>query len=96
MKEVAPLLNGMRIIDELLQSLEERGYEIKRGKYISIKAPGQKRFVRTKTLGEEYTEDSLNIRITYRDMGTGVTPEQSEPSKLGEAYAAVLHDVRVL
>ena len=83
-------------LDELLQTLEERGYEIKRGKYISIKAPRQERFVRTKTLGEDYTEDSLNIRITYRDMGTGVTPAQDEQSKLSRAYAAVLNDVRIL
>ena len=61
-----------------------------------MKAPGQERFVRTKTLGEEYTEDSLNIRITYRDMGTGVTPAQDEQSKLSRAYAAILHDIRVL
>ena len=76
--------------------LEERGYEVKRGKYISIKAPGQQRFVRTKTLGEEYTEDSLNTRILYREVGAGTTPSQNEQTKLSEAYAAILHDVRIL
>ena len=94
--EIDKLIGEVTSLDELLQLLEERGYEIKRGKYISIKAPGQERFVRTKTLGEEYTENSLNIRITYRDMGTGMTPAQDEQSKLSQAYAVVLHDVRVL
>ncbi len=74
--EIDKLIPSVTSLDELFQLLEERGYEIKRGKYISIKSPGQERFVRTKTLGEEYTENSLNIRITYRDMGTGMTPAQ--------------------
>ena len=94
--EIDKLIPTVNSLDELLQLLEERGYEVKRGKYISIKAPGQERFVRTKTLGEEYTEESLNIRITYRDMGASVTPILDEQTKLGEAYAAVLHDVRIL
>ncbi len=94
--EIDKLIGEVTSLDELLQLLEEREYEIKRGKYISIKAPGQKRFVRTKTLGEEYTKESLNIRITYRDVGAGVSPEQHEQIKLGEAYAAVLNDVRIL
>ena len=89
---VDELIGSVSSLDELMQTLEERGYEVKRGKYISVKAPGQERFIRTKTLGEEYTEDSLNIRITYRDMGTGVTPAQ----ELSRAYSAVLNDVRIL
>ncbi len=94
--EIDKLIGEVSSLDELLRLLEEREYEIKRGKYISIKAPGQERFVRTKTLGEEYTEDSLKIRITYRDMGAGMTPAQDEQSKLSQAYAAVLNDVRIL
>lgn len=94
--EIDRLIPTVTSFDELLQLLEEQGYEVKHGKNISIKAPGQERFVRTKTLGEEYTEESLNIRITYRDIGSGVAPAQAEQSKLTQAYAAVLNDVRVL
>ncbi|MBR0528249.1 MAG: relaxase/mobilization nuclease domain-containing protein [Ruminococcus sp.] len=94
--EIDKLISTVTSLDELLQLLKERGYEIKRGKYISIKVPGQERFVRTKSLGEDYTEDSLKIRITYRDVGTGMTPTQDEQSKLRQAYAAVLNDVRLL
>ncbi len=95
-QEIDSLIGSANSLDELLQTLEERGYEVKRGKYFSIRAPGQERFVRTKTLGEEYTEESLNIRITYRDMGTGMTPTQDEQNNLSQAYAAVLNDVRIL
>ena len=94
--EIDKLIPIATSLDEFLQTLEERGYEIKRGKYISIKAPGQERFVRTKTLGDEYTKDSLNIRITYRDIGTGTTPSEDKQTKLSQAYSTVLHDVRIL
>ncbi len=94
--EIDCLIPTISSLDELLQELEEYGYEIKRGKYISIRAPGQERFVRTKTLGDEYTEDSLNTRIRYRDVGTGNTPEQTANSKLQAAYVAIIGDIRIL
>ena len=50
-------------IDDLLRRLEAEGYEIKRGKYISFRAPGQERFTRAKTLGEAYTEEAIAERI---------------------------------
>ena len=90
------LIGSVNSLDELLQALEEQGYEVKRGKYISVKAPGQERFVRTKTLGEEYTEESLNTRIIYREMGAGTTPAQDSRSQLRAAYVAIIGDVRTL
>ncbi|MBR1383906.1 MAG: relaxase/mobilization nuclease domain-containing protein [Ruminococcus sp.] len=90
------LIGSVNSIDELLQVLEECGYEIKRGKHISIKAPGQQRFVRTKTLGEEYTEDSLKTRIIYREVDAGATPSMDNKSQLRAAYVAIIGDVRIL
>ena len=90
------LIPAVNSLDELLQVLEERGYEVKHGKNISIKAPGQERFIRTKTLGEEYTEESLKTRMLYKDIGAGSTPMQDEPSQLKAAYIAVIGDVRIL
>ncbi|MBE6869849.1 MAG: relaxase [Ruminococcus albus] len=94
--EIDKLIPNVTSLDELLQTLEEHGYEIKRGKYISIRTPGQERFVRTKTLGEEYTEQSLQDRILYRDLGAGETPTQDIESQLRAAYVAAIEDVRVL
>ena len=45
--------------DELLYKLEDAGYEIKRGKHISIKGKNQKRYIRLRSLGESYTENDL-------------------------------------
>lgn len=40
--------------EDLLLRLQREGYEIKRGKYISARAPDQERFTRLKTLGVDY------------------------------------------
>ena len=95
-QEIDKLIPNVNSLDALLQALEERGYEIKRGKYISIKSPSQQRFVRTKTLGEEYTEDSLKTRILYREVGAGTTPALDSSSQLRAAYVAIIGDVRIL
>ena len=49
--------------EDFLKHLEVAKYEIKRGKYISVRAPGQERFTRTKTLGVDYTEEAITKRI---------------------------------
>ena len=51
-------------IDELLELLKQAGYEIKRGKNISFKSSEQKKFIRLKSLGEEYSEENLNAVIS--------------------------------
>ena len=53
----------MKDFDELLRRLQEMGYEIKQGKYISFRAAGQERFTRAKTLGAAYTEEAIKERI---------------------------------
>ncbi len=57
------LLGSVKNLDDLTCELEEQGFTVKRGKYISIKAPEQRRFVRLKTLGDYYSEDILCERI---------------------------------
>ena len=51
--------------DELLYKLEDAGYEIKRGKHISLKGKDQKRFIRLRSLGDGYTEDDLKKIFDY-------------------------------
>ena len=89
------LIASVKNLDELLNELEAMGYEIKRGKYISIKAEGQQRFVRTKTLGEDYTEESLISRIRWRDMGTNISVS-GETSPIRDDYIRTLNDVTEL
>lgn len=52
--------------DDFLRLMQEAGYEIKTGKYISFRAEGQERFTRSKTIGENYTEECIKERIAGR------------------------------
>ena len=58
--------------DDFLRLMQEAGYEIKTGKYISFRAKGQERFTRSKTIGENYTEERIKERIAGR------TPQRSQ------------------
>ena len=53
--------------DDFLRLMQEAGYEIKPGKYISFRAEGQERFTRSKTIGDNYTEDRIKERIQGRN-----------------------------
>lgn len=55
-------------IDEFLRALEDNGYEVKRGKYISVKGKDQKNFLRLRSLGNGYTEKDIEKRI----VGEGI------------------------
>ncbi len=93
--DIDRLIDKVKNIDELLYELELQGYEIKRGKYISIRAEGQQRFIRTKTLGEDYTVDSLISRILWRDVDTSVTLS-GKPAPIRDDYIRTLNDVTEL
>lgn len=61
--DIDHLVYKTETLDDLLFRLQEREYEVKYGKYISVKAPSSERFVRLKTLGEEYLPKNLERRI---------------------------------
>ena len=71
------LLPACSDLEELLRRLQREGYEIKRGKYISARAPDQERFTRLKTLGVDYTEEALAARIAGRSRPSR-QPKQRE------------------
>ncbi len=45
--------------EALLRLLTDAGWEIKRGKQVSLRGPGEKRFKRLDTVGEAYSEEAL-------------------------------------
>lgn len=70
--------------DDFLRLMEAAGYEIKRGKFVSFRAPGQERFTRSKTLGEAYTVEAITERIagTYRAKPKALRQEKTGVSML--------------
>ena len=70
-------------LDHLLQIMEAHGYNVKRGYYISVRAPEQKKSVRLKTLGADYAEAALAERIQeYLDA-------QPKPRTLNEIFELI-------
>ena len=66
-REIDTLVLSSKNFDELAATLEEKGYTIKYGTHTAIRAPGQQRFTRLSTIGDEYTIDSINSRILWKD-----------------------------
>ena len=64
--------------EAFLSALEQQGYEIKRGKYTSVKGPRQKRFIRFKTLGEGYSEEKIQAVLAGKAKHQ---PYQKQPPK---------------
>ena len=57
--------------DDFLAKMRAEGYEIKEGKSLSFRAPGQERFTRSNRLGANYTREALLERsITRRGSST--------------------------
>ena len=69
--------------DDFLRLMQEAGYEIKTGKYISFRAKGQERFTRSKTIGENYTEERIKERIAGR------TPRRSQRQTTPKAISLI-------
>ena len=49
--------------DEFMMKMTESGYEIRKGQYLTFRAPKQKHFTNVKTLGAYYAEDSILRRL---------------------------------
>lgn len=73
---VDALIPQVSSFEELLQRLQAAGYEIKPGKYVSCRAPGQERFTRLKTLGADYTEEAIRERIAGRRTKAAKAPRE--------------------
>ena len=57
--DVEDLIYKCSSVDELLEELSTLGYEIKRGKHISVKILGMEKFARLSTIDEKYSEQKL-------------------------------------
>ena len=73
---VDALIPQVSDFEELLSRLQAMGYEIKPGKYVSCRAPGQARYTRLKILGADYTEEALRERIKGTRTRTAKAPKQ--------------------
>lgn len=78
------LLPASKDFEDFLARMREAGYEIKQGKHIEFRAPGQTNFTRAYRLGADYTETALRERITGipTRQATKKTPYRADGRKV--------------
>lgn len=76
--DIDVLVLSSESLEQLLDKLQALGYEIKRGKYLAVKAPDAERFTRLKSLGTAYLPENLEKRIANRDYFPSGVREKSE------------------
>ena len=85
--ELDRLVPEMKNLDELFAIMEEHGFSVRRGRYLMLKAPNQKRAIRLDNLGDLYSLDCLDIRILYH---TGELQNYVRLTDLQKAYGLLL------
>lgn len=76
--DIDRLILSSENFDELLEKLKEIGYEIKEGKYLAVKSPRAQRFVRLRSLGDDYLPNNIEKRIKSRDKFPNIVREKSK------------------
>ena len=63
-KDIDRILLTVSSLPEFYEKLQENGYTVNtERKYVSVRPPGAERNIRLQSLGEEYTEEALRLRI---------------------------------
>lgn len=67
-RDVDAAITRSFLFEHFIANLRKQGYEVKLGKYIAVRPPGKERFVRLKTLGDNYTEEAIRQRIRNHEQ----------------------------
>ncbi len=74
-EDVDDVLQKSTVWSQFLAGLKEKGYDIKTNvKHIAVRPPGKERYVRLRSLGEEYSEEALRERILSHHQKRTGTP----------------------
>lgn len=69
--------------EDFLKSMEQMGYEVKRGKNTAVKGRNQKRFIRLSSLGDGYSESDIRAFLS------GERKHGSKPASMGKPQKSV-------
>ncbi|MBO6309810.1 MAG: relaxase/mobilization nuclease domain-containing protein [Oribacterium sp.] len=87
--------SSVNSVDDLVDKLKAKGYEVRRRKYISIRAPRGKHFIRSLRLGDGYSLEALMYRIINRD--TVMSPAAvSKYEGIQYKYALCLREIQMM
>ena len=94
--DIDRLVYSSTSVENLLSKLKEHGYETKHGKYIAVKALFAERYVRLKSLGDEYLPKMLERRISLNGTyARKVRERMSRSSEMEKKICSVILDTTV-
>ena len=79
---------------ELVGFLKDAGYEYKPGKHPAIRGPGQKRFIRFRSLGETYSVEALDAAIAEKQPVRNGKQEKRRSQQPHEKKFGLLIDIQ--
>ena len=80
--------------DEVLEKLKRNSYEIKLGKYVSVKPQDGEKFIRLKNLGENYSEQAIRNRLFQKTRFETEVNDNIKNSKPGTLKLIIQQTVR--
>ena len=93
--DIDSILYQSKTFDEFLEKLKAANYEVKQGKYISVKPPYGQRFIRLKSLGSYYDEFSLKKRLGNKNRFEARIDQRIKELEQKKApNLCVLHEIR--
>ena len=87
--------SSVNSVDDLVDKLKAKGYEVRRRKYISIRAPRAKHFVRSFRLGDGYSLEALIYRVANKDS-IMTDRELSVYKGIQYKYALCLREIQMM
>lgn len=93
--DIDSILYQSKTFDEFIEKLKAANYEVKQGKYISVKPPYGQRFIRLKSLGSYYDEFSLKKRLGNKNRFEARIDQRIKELEQKKApNLCVLHEIR--
>ena len=84
--DVDAALLRSRSFSDFLTRLRVQGYEVRtEGKYLAVRPSGSSRYVRLKSLGEDYTEDAIRARLAV-PRAERQLPQPDKPPRKVKRY----------
>ena len=90
----AIMKESVRSVDDLLKELQKQGYDIRRGKYISIKVRQNRKPIRSYRLGDGYALEHLQFRIEHKNMEMPMS-EALKYSGIQREYALCIRQIQI-
>ena len=90
----AIMKDSVRNVDDLLKELQNQGYGIRRGKYISIKVRQNRKPIRSYRLGDGYALEHLQFRIEHKNMEMPMS-EALKYSGIQREYALCIRQIQI-